>query len=103
MLATDRVQAIFWGTNRIGRAARRRPGGGCLYAKCQEGGLRISMRNFAGILVGILFPVFALVFNANAVQLISDGGFETGLTGWAVTSSVGSGVAGSRTSPLVHL
>jgi hypothetical protein len=49
------------------------------------------MRNFAGILVGILFPVFALVFNANAVQLISDGGFETGLTGWAVTSSVGSG------------
>jgi hypothetical protein len=49
------------------------------------------MRNIAGILVGILFPMFALAFNANAVQLISNGGFETGLTGWAVTSSVGSG------------
>jgi hypothetical protein len=49
------------------------------------------MRNFAGTLAGILFPMFALAFNANAVQLIGNGGFETGLTGWAVTSSVGSG------------
>jgi hypothetical protein len=36
--------------------------------------------------------MFALAFNANAdVQLISNSGFETGVTGWTVTSSAGSG------------
>jgi hypothetical protein len=49
------------------------------------------MRNIAGALAGILFPVLALAFNANAAQLISNGGFETGLTGWTVTTSAGSG------------
>ena len=48
-------------------------------------------RSAVSILAGILFPVFASAFNANAVQLISDGGFETGLTGWTVASSAGSG------------
>jgi hypothetical protein len=53
------------------------------------------MRNIAGVSAGILFPMFALAFNANAVQLIINGGFElpppSGLTGWTVTSSAGSG------------
>jgi hypothetical protein len=46
---------------------------------------------FPGFLAGILFPMFALALNANAVQLINDGGFESGLTGWTTTTSAGSG------------
>ena len=49
------------------------------------------MRDIAGILAATLFPMFALTSNVNAVELITNGGFEAGLTGWTVTSSVGSG------------
>ena len=50
------------------------------------------MRNIAGALGGISFPMLALAFNANAVELITNGGFEvSALAGWTVTSSAGSG------------
>lgn len=50
-------------------------------------------RKIAGMLAGILFSMCALAFNTNAnvVQLITNGGFETGLTEWTVTTSAGSG------------
>jgi Subtilase family len=35
--------------------------------------------------------IFASAFNANAAQLITNGGFATSLAGWTVTSSAGSG------------
>ncbi len=89
MLAKD--QAILWGTNHIGRAARRRLTGARLDATFQKRGVKPLMRHIGSILAGILFPIFASAFDANAVELISNGGFETGLTGWTVASSAGSG------------
>jgi hypothetical protein len=94
MLATNRARAIFWEMNRIGRAALTEPVGARLDVTFQKGGIRPLVRNIAGILAGILFPMFALASTANAdVQLIGDGGFETpGLPApWVVTSSAGSG------------
>jgi peptidoglycan hydrolase-like protein with peptidoglycan-binding domain len=51
-------------------------------------GIRRSIHN--GTITLLLFLMFTSAARAN-VQLISDGGFESGLTGWAVTSSAGSG------------
>ena len=79
MLATKRVRLTFWGMNGIGRTAKHGPPGALL------------LRNIARIWAGILFPMLALAVNASATQLISNGGFETGLSGWTVTSSAGSG------------
>ena len=91
MLATDRVPAIFWETNRIGRAARRGLAGRAPLRNISKRGASPLMRDIAGILAATLFPMFALTSNVNAVELITNGGFEAGLTGWTVTSSVGSG------------
>src|SRR5260370_26244715 len=87
----EKDQPLLWGTNHIGRAARRRLTGARLDATFQKRGVKPLMRHIGSILAGILFPIFALAFEANAVELISNGGFETGLTGWTVASSANSG------------
>ena len=99
MSVTHQSRAAFWRTNRIGRTARRGPVGAPLDASFQKGRVQALMRHIAGTFAGILFPMFALAFSANAgIELISNGGFESNggfgtsvLTGWTVASSPGSG------------
>jgi Subtilase family/PEP-CTERM motif len=90
MLRTDRPRLI-WATNGIRRTARCGPTGASPKAKFQKTRVQPLIRNITGVWAGILFPLFGLAVDAHAVQLISNGGFETGLTGWAVASSAGSG------------
>ena len=87
----DRVREIMWEMHHLGRAARRRLTGARLDATFQKRGVKPLMRHIGSMLAGVLFPIFALAFDANAVELINNGGFETGLTGWTVASSAGSG------------